>query len=91
MQLKSKEEAQVRLVQLKQKASFAVGMAGLQKQRARVALSMDASGSMSTMYGNGTVQRVAERILALAMQFDDNGAADVFLFDNNDKEVGEIF
>ncbi len=91
MQLKTKEEAQTRLVQLKQKAGFAVGMAGLQKQRARVAVVLDASGSMIPLYEDGTVQQVCARLLALAMQFDDNGAADSFLFDTDDKEVGEIF
>lgn len=91
MQLKSKEEAQARLVQLKQKAGFAVGMAGLQKQRARVALSLDASGSMIPLYENGTVQQLCARLLGLAMQFDDNGAADIFMFDTGDNEVGEIF
>lgn len=91
MQLKTKEEAQTRLTQLKQKAGFAVGMAGLQKQRARVAVVLDASGSMIPLYEDGTVQQVCARLLALAMQFDDNGAADSFLFDTDDKEVGEIF
>ncbi len=91
MQLKSKEEALTRIVELKQKAGFAVGMAGLQKQKARVALSLDASGSMIPLYEDGTVQQVCARLLAMAMQFDDNGAADAFLFDTSDKEVGEIF
>jgi len=62
MQLKSKEEAQTRIVELKQKASFAVGMAGLQKQKARVALSLDASGSMIPLYEDGTVQQVCARL-----------------------------
>ena len=51
-------------------------------QKARVAVVMDYSGSMSTMYRNGTVQSVLERLLPIAMQFDDNGEMEVWLFEN---------
>ena len=39
----------------------------------RVALVLDFSGSMRNLYKNGTVQSVIERIMPIAMQFDDNG------------------
>ncbi|MBY0446439.1 MAG: VWA domain-containing protein, partial [Burkholderiales bacterium] len=54
--------------------------AGLERHRARVCLCLDISGSMSALYKKGLVQSFAERILALACQFDDDGAIDVFLF-----------
>ncbi len=43
---------------------------------------LDISGSMRKLYKNGTVQRVVERILAVASQFDDDGALDVWVYDN---------
>lgn len=49
---------------------------------ARVGLVLDISGSMRKLYKNGTVQRVVERILAVASQFDDDGELDVWVYDN---------
>lgn len=48
----------------------------------RVAVVMDISGSMSQLYRNGTVQSILEKILPIAMQFDDNGELDLWLFSN---------
>lgn len=49
---------------------------------ARVGLVLDISGSMRKLYKNGTVQKVVERILAVASQFDDDGQLDVWVYDN---------
>lgn len=49
---------------------------------ARVGIVLDISGSMQTLYKNGTVQEVVERILAVASKFDDNGTLDVWVYDN---------
>lgn len=49
---------------------------------AKVALVLDISGSMRTLYKNGTVQDVVERILAVASQFDDDGSLDIWVYDN---------
>jgi hypothetical protein len=49
---------------------------------ARVGLILDISGSMRSLYKNGTVQKVVERILAVASQFDDDGSLDVWVYDN---------
>ena len=59
-------------------------------QTAKVALVMDHSGSMRHEYRDGTVQRLAEKVLAFATQFDDDGAIDVFAFDNSSKYLGEL-
>lgn len=50
--------------------------------KARVGLVLDITGSMRTLYKNGTVQKVVERILAIASQFDDDGMLDVWVYDN---------
>ncbi|BBH21419.1 hypothetical protein Back11_27640 [Paenibacillus baekrokdamisoli] len=49
---------------------------------ARVGIVLDITGSMQTLYKNGTVQEVVERILAVACKFDDNGSLDVWVYDN---------
>lgn len=49
---------------------------------ARVGLVLDISGSMRTLYKNGTVQEVVERILTVACQFDDNATLDIWIYDN---------
>lgn len=49
---------------------------------ARVGLVLDISGSMRTLYKNGTVQKVVERILAIASQFDDDGMLDIWVYDH---------
>ncbi|PEI89663.1 hypothetical protein CN679_19700 [Bacillus pseudomycoides] len=49
---------------------------------AKVALVLDISGSMRTLYKNGTVQEVVERVLAVASQFDDDDSLDIWVYDN---------
>lgn len=47
---------------------------------ARVALVMDISGSMYSAYNNGTVQEVVNKILPVAVQFDDDGELDFWYY-----------
>lgn len=86
----SKEKVQENFELLKKKCETAVENAGLGQQKARVALALDISVSMRPLFNKGTVQRVCERLLALGVQFDDNGTVDIFLFGNNNYEVGEL-
>ena len=67
---------------LKQKAGIVLEKKKLTNVIARVGLVLDISGSMRGLYKNGTVQRVVERILAVASQFDDDGTLDVWVYDN---------
>ena len=48
----------------------------------RVALVLDYSGSMRSHYKNGTIQQLIERILPIALQFDDDGELDFWIFDD---------
>lgn len=68
------------LVSLVKQAGVSLEKAGLSSHRAKVCLCLDISGSMGALYRKGLVQAFAERILALACQFDDDGEIDVFLF-----------
>lgn len=62
----------------------------LSAAKSRVALVLDYSGSMHKLYKNGTVQSVIERALPLAMQFDDNGEMEVWLFDDKFRRLPSI-
>jgi hypothetical protein len=50
--------------------------------KAQVGLVLDFSGSMSNLYHNGTIQNVLEKMLPMAMEFDDNGEMEVWIFEN---------
>jgi hypothetical protein len=62
----------------------------LNDKPARVAVVMDYSGSMSHLYKNGTVQAVLERLLPIAMKFDDNGEMELWIFENGYKRMPNI-
>lgn len=80
----SKEES---LMQLNLKKdliqSLCLDKKELNNLTARVAVVMDFSGSMESLYKRGTVQAILDRLLPVAMQFDDNGEMEVWLFDNS--------
>lgn len=87
MNLDKKAENQIRLrkeapqlVDLDKKVGVALEKAGLSSHTARVALCLDISGSMSGLFSSGKVQAFIERVLALALRFDDDGSVDVFSF-----------
>lgn len=63
------------LISLEKKSGIGFG-----SHRAKVAVVMDYSGSMSNLYRNGAVQNVLTRLMPLALRFDDNGELDVWIF-----------
>lgn len=67
---------------MKNKVSVVLEKKQLKGVVAKVGLVLDISGSMRKLYREGTVQKVVERILAVASQFDDDGALDVWVYDN---------
>lgn len=90
MSIDLKKRAEETLINLSKKAAISLTKKGLTGEIARVGLALDISASMTPQYKGGNVQRVTERLLALAMNFDDNGAADVFTFGVNNYTIGEI-
>lgn len=56
----------------------------------RVAVVFDYSGSMSNQYKNGTVQSVLEKLLPIAMEFDDNGSMEVWLFEDGFRRMPDM-
>lgn len=69
-----------RVVELSKKAAFAANQHGISEQRVQVVLVLDISKSMHGLYHGGIMQRVIERILGLALNFDDDGSIDLLLF-----------
>jgi stress response protein SCP2 len=57
---------------------------------AQVALLIDISGSMSPSFQSGTVQRVIDKIVPLAMEFDDNGEFELWYFGSRCKRMDSV-
>ncbi|WP_280436132.1 vWA domain-containing protein [Nocardia carnea] len=53
---------------------------GVRSARARVVLVIDKTGSMRRLYRTGTVQRVVERMIPVAIQLDDDGRIEPYLY-----------
>lgn len=73
----SKEDLQRVVVNLSKEKGI-----NFDKLKMRVAIVMDHSGSMDWQYNNGNVQNILTRLLPFALQFDDNGQLEVYLFDD---------
>ena len=65
-----------KLVNLAKKATMSLEKRQLQNLTAKVALVSDATGSMNRQYREGDVQEVVNRILPLAVSFDDDQQLD---------------
>ncbi|WP_315121146.1 VWA domain-containing protein [uncultured Clostridium sp.] len=57
---------------------------------AKVALILDISGSMSRIYKNRTVQSIVNKILPLAIQFDDNEELDFWYYGTTPKRMDNV-
>lgn len=55
--------------------------------KSRVKLVLDYSGSMNSLYSNGTVQKVITQLFPFALKFDDDGELECYLFSNGYKEI----
>lgn len=87
----SKEESLQQLNLKKEKIELlCLEKSPLNDLTARVAVVMDFSGSMRPLYQDGTVQAILDRLLPVAMQFDDNGEMEVWLFDNEYRRLDDI-
>jgi hypothetical protein len=78
------------LLSLTKQAAVSLEKRGLGEHTARVALCLDISGSMGRLYRSGKVAALAQRILALALRFDDDGDVDVFLFGANGHQADAL-
>lgn len=74
------KEKAPRLINLAKPAKISLEKKNLTDTRARVALVLDCSGSMSNQFRHGNVQGVLDRLAVLAVQFDDDAAFDFWAF-----------
>jgi hypothetical protein len=78
------------LLSLTKTAAVSLEKRGLGEHTARVALCLDISGSMATLYRSGKIQALVERVLAVGVRFDDDGQVDCFLFGKHVHQPGPI-
>lgn len=77
---KNLETTAPKLLSLSKTAKISLEKKGLGEHRAKVALCLDISISMTQLYSSGVVQAFVEKILALGCRLDDDGMIDIFLF-----------
>ena len=83
-------ELQKKVVDLGKKAAFQISKLGLEDFRAEVVFVLDISKSMFPLYKDGTMQATLERVLALALSFDDNEACEVYLFGSDATQIATV-
>lgn len=67
-----------------------LGKKELNNLTARVAVVLDYSVSMRELYYNDSVQTVLERLLPIALKFDDNGQLEAWIFENGFNRLEDI-
>ena len=89
LEKKLKETAPA-LVKLAKPIQVQLEKKNLTQTDARVALIMDISGSMTESYSKGIVQDVVNKVLPLAIQFDDDGELDFWYFGSRCKRMPSV-
>ncbi|MFD0142212.1 MULTISPECIES: vWA domain-containing protein [unclassified Streptomyces] len=80
LSLRKVEETAPALVSLYKSAGVSLRKHGLDGQRVAVYLVLDYSGSMKPYYKDGSVQALADRVLGLSANLDDDGRVPVVFF-----------
>ena len=79
------------LIDLKKKVGIVLEKRNVKSDiMAQVGCAFDITGSMQGLYGSGAVQALAERLLAIALRFDDNGSLDSWSFCTGSDELPAI-
>lgn len=78
------------LLDLTKKSLISLEKRSLIGVNARVALVLDYSGSMNQQYKSGDVQRVLDRIMPLALNFDDDGSFECWAFAEKALRLNDI-
>ena len=82
--------AQNQLLSLAKKAELTLTKKQLNHVQAKVALVLDASGSMHQQYTTGKVQEIVNRLLPIAVKFDDNASLDTWAFAQKPLSLGQV-
>jgi stress response protein SCP2 len=78
------------LISLAKKAQVSLEKNKLTNVIASVYLVLDKSGSMAFQYSKGRVQEVVDRVVPLAVHFDDNGELDCWIFADKQKKLPNV-
>ncbi len=73
-----------------QKATRAFLDAGLHGIDAEVVVAVDVSWRMRSLYADGSMQRIVEALLALALKFDDDGVVPIWAFGKTVRPLGTV-
>ncbi len=87
---KAQKTGNASIIDLTKKSLVTLEKKNLLGVRARVALVLDASGSMNWQYNNGDVQRVVNRLMPLAINFDDDGSFECWAFAQHTTRLDEV-
>lgn len=88
--LEKVQKAEPKLLDLTKKSLIALEKNNLLDVKAQVCLVLDRSGSMNGRYKSGEVQRVVERIVPLALSFDDNGTMECWAFGEKPLRLDDV-
>ena len=78
------------IVDLTKKSLVQLEKKNLLDVQARVALVLDASGSMNHQYKNGDVQKVVDRLMPLAISFDNDGSFECWAFAQYTMQLDDV-
>jgi len=78
------------LIDLTKKATITLEKKNLQNVVARVVVVLDRSGSMYEQYRNGDIQKAMDKLLPIALMFDDDGQLDTWAFSEKSIHLSEI-
>lgn len=78
------------IIDLTKKSLIQLEKKNLLDVQARVALVLDASGSMNWQYKNGDVQKVVNRLMPLAISFDNNGSFECWAFAQYTTQLDDV-
>lgn len=78
------------LIDLTKKIALTLGKKHMEEVKARVVVVLDKSGSMNHQYRNGDVQRAMDKLLPIALMFDDDSDLDMWAFAERSKHLSSI-
>lgn len=78
------------IIDLTKKSLVQLEKKNLLDVQARVALVLDASGSMNHQYHNGDVQKVVDRLMPLAINFDNDGSFECWAFAQYTTQLDDV-
>lgn len=87
---KAQKTGNASIIDLTKKSLVQLEKRNLLDVKARVALVLDASGSMNWQYKNGDVQKIVNRLMPLAINFDDDGSFECWAFADKTAQLDDV-